>query len=126
MEIYLPILSVVMILAGGFSWQRNRYLLQTGKKADGIVFKNNIDGVVYYPVVRFLTDNQTWITQELNTGYTIAKREGTKIKLIYNPDDPNQVEIYSTFNLQVLPMLFIVVGVLLLSYSMLQLLDIVE
>ena len=126
MEIYLPILAVVMILAGGFTWQSNSYLLRNGRKTDGIVFKNNLSGRAYYPVVRFLTDNQTWVTQELKMGSTSARKEGATIKVIYNPDDPTQVEIDSIFTLQVLPVIFIVIGIILLSYSILQLLGFIK
>lgn len=67
------------------------------------------DGV-YYPVVRFKTENQQWITQQLSIGYQPAKREGTKLEVIYDPEDPSNVEINSTFQLVILPRLFVSLG----------------
>src|SRR5882757_5441527 len=97
--------AVIIILAGSIGamtagillWQKGNHLLTTGKKAEAIIFKNHykrgsdIEFDAYYPVVRFLTDKQEWITQELSIGYSPAKKEGTKLKVIYDPDDPTNV-----------------------------------
>jgi hypothetical protein len=57
-----------------------------------------------------LTDQQKWVTQELSIGYTPAKPEGTKLQVIYDPDDPTCVEINSPFFLKTLPRILIVLG----------------
>lgn len=77
--------------------------MTNGKIADAVIFKNNfhssrLSGGTYHPVVRFLTDKQEWITQELSIGYSPAKEEGTKLQVIYDPEDPTNVEINSTCN----------------------------
>lgn len=122
MPIILLISAVLILGAGGYSWRRNTYLLQYGKKAQGIIFKNNSVKGVYYPVVRFLTDQQEWITQELNTGSTYPKKEGSKLEVLYDPDDPNQIELYSSIHLRVLPIMLIIVGLILLSIGLIELL----
>ena len=74
-------ISMVATIVGILLWQKGAYLLATGKKAKAILLKNNYhrgtegDGGYYYPVVRFLTDKQEWITQELSIGYPAAKKE---------------------------------------------------
>lgn len=112
-------------------WQKNKHLLETGKKAKAIIFKNNSGSntggsAVYYPVVRFLTDKQEWITQELSAGHTLAQKEGTKVDVIYDPDDPTNVEINSLFQLKIRPGIFIVTGFCGLVVGILELLDITQ
>jgi len=93
--------SAIFIVVGAKLWQKGNHLLTKGKKADAIIFKNNFnrtgsDGGMYYPVVRFLTDKEEWITQELSIGYSSAKSEGTKLEVLYDPGDPTNVEVSST------------------------------
>jgi hypothetical protein len=64
-------------------------------------------GGYYYPVVRFLTDKKEWITQQLNIGQTPPMKEGTKVEVIYDPDEPTTVQINSRFLLEILPRLFV-------------------
>jgi hypothetical protein len=81
---------------------------------------------LYYPVVRFLTDKQEWITQELNTGYSPAKKEGTKLEIIYDPNDPQSIQINSAFQLKILPRLLIIAGIVLLLFGFSELFDITQ
>lgn len=129
-EIIILTISIGAIAVGNHLWQKGSHLLTTGKKAKAVVFKNNYssgsDGGTYYPVVRFLTDKQEWITQELSIGYSPAKKEGTKLEVIYDPDDPTNVEINSSFQLEILPRLLVVVGLCGLIFGVLELLDIIQ
>lgn len=131
-EIIILAISIVFITVGIFLWQKGNHLLTTGKKAKAIIFKNNYssgtgtNSGMYYPVVRFLTDKQEWITQELSIGYSPAKKEGIKLEVIYDPDDPSNVEINSTFQLEVLPRILVIIGVFGLAFVVLELLDITQ
>ena len=111
-------------------WQKSNHLLANGKKANAIIFKNNYKNStvtgMYYPVVRFLTDKQEWITQELQIGYNPSKKEGTKLEVIYDPNDLGTVEINSTFQLEVLPKLFVVIGLCGAIFGILELLGITQ
>ena len=98
-------------------------MLQYGKKASAIIFRNNLDHGMYFPVVRFLTDEEEWITQQLNVGFKPPKREGTKLEVIYDPNDPTQVEIDSSFYLQTLPVVFMIGGIIMMILGFLQLFD---
>ena len=107
--------SGLFIILGAILWQKGNHLLANGKKARAVIFKNNYESSssedgVYYPVVRFKTENEEWITQQLSIGYQPAKREGTKLEVIYDPEDPSNVEINSTFQLVILPRLFVSLG----------------
>lgn len=58
--------SAIFIIVGIILWQKGSHLLSNGKKAKAVIFKNNVkrsgsDGDLYYPVVRFTTDEQEWM-----------------------------------------------------------------
>jgi hypothetical protein len=131
-ELLILAISLVLIVVGVLLWQKGNHLLATGKKAKAIVFKNNYNagvgqgGGAYYTVVRFLTDKQEWITQELSVGYSPAIEEGTELDVVYDPDDPTTVEINSSFQLEVLPRLLFVLGVCGLLLGFLEILEITQ
>lgn len=113
---------IVMVLSGGFIiggvwlWQKGNHLTANGKTAKAVIFKNVYERSgssgqgFYHPVVRFKTDQGEWVTQKLGIGYLPAKAEGTKLEVIYDPEDPTNVEIHSPFQLEVLPRLFVAFG----------------
>src|SRR5882672_931311 len=110
-------LSAACLFAGVFLWRKGNHLLKNGRKAEAVIFTNNFEasddgGGVYFPVIRFLTDKQEWITQQLRVGTSSKKPEGTKLQVIYDPDDPTDFQINSIFLLEILPRLFTAVGVM--------------
>ena len=130
-ELIILLLSFGFLIIGTILWQKGNHLLANGKKADAIVFKNNFqsgssDGGMYYPVVRFLTEKKEWITQELSIGYSPAKKEGTKLQVIYDPEEPTNVEINSALQLEILPRLFVALGIVGLVFGILEYLDVTE
>ena len=130
-ELVLLFVSTVLLVLGVIFWQKGNHLLKNGKKAEAIVFSNNFQasddgGGVYYPVVRFLTDKQEWITQELNFGTNPKKREGTKLQVVYDPENPTDVQINSTFMLEILPRILTALGVMGLVFVTLEILDIIN
>jgi hypothetical protein len=76
-------------------------------------------------VDRFLTDKQEWITKELSIGYSPAKREGTKLQVSYDPEDPTNVEITSSLQLEILPRLLVALGICGLVFVSLEALQII-
>lgn len=124
-------MSSVFLVAGAVLWRKGNHLLKNGKTAEAIVFQNNFKpdsdgGGEYFPVVRFLTDKQEWITQELNFGTNPKKREGTKLQVIYDPENPTDVQINSTFMLEILPRILCALGVMGLVFVTLEILDIIN
>lgn len=124
------LVSSVFLIIGAILWQKGNHLLANGKIADGVIIANNFElspsGGTYHPVVRFLTDKQEWITQELSIGYSTAKEEGTKVQVIYDPEDPASVEINSSFQLELLPRLFVVAGICGQIFGTLEYLDYIQ
>jgi Protein of unknown function (DUF3592) len=130
-ELIILLISSGFLIVGTILWQKGNHLLTNGKVADAVIFKNNHSTSrsgrgTYYPVVRFLTDKQEWITQELSIGYSPAKEEGTKLQVIYDPEDPTKVEINSTLQLEILPRLFVALGIGGLIFGTLEYLNIIE
>jgi len=113
-EITLLFISIIFLIIGIKLWERGNALLKNGRRVNAIVFKNKFensrDGGIHYPIVRFLTDKNEWVTQELSIGYSPPKPEGSKVEVIYDPEDPNKVEINSSFQLEILPRLFVGFG----------------
>jgi len=81
---------------------------------------------MYYPVVRFTTDTEEWITQELSVGYSPAKQEGTKLEVIYNPENPTEVAINSSFQLEILPRFLTAIGITGLIIALLEFLEVTQ
>ena len=113
-ELIVAIISLITFLAGAKLRQKGNYLLAHGRKTEAVIFTNNYksdsNGGMYYPVVRFTTEKNEWITQELSIGFNPAKPQGTKLQVIYDPDDPKEVAINSTLYLEIIPLLLISIG----------------
>lgn len=124
------LISASFIIVGIIRAQKGTYLLKNGKRAKAVVYKNNYssdgDGGAYMPVVRFLTDKDEWITQELSIGYSPAIPEGTKLDVLYDPEEPTNVEINSSFQLRVLPLILVLLGVSGFVFGTLEYLNIID
>lgn len=112
-------------------WQKSSSLISHGKKAKAVVFRNNYKGVhneqgLYFPVVRFLTDKQEWVTQELSIGQNPPMEEGKQVQVIYDPEDPSEVEINTIFRLEILPRFLVAVGLCGVIIGFIMYLEIVE
>ena len=130
-EITILAISVFFLSIGISRWRKGNHLLAKGKKANATVFKNvrddsGTDGPMFYAVIQFLTDRQEAITKQRNIGYSSPEKVGTKLKVIYDPENPNDFEIHSTFNLETLPRLLTSLGVFGLIYIILEILDVVN
>ncbi|MFL9845007.1 DUF3592 domain-containing protein [Flavobacterium rhizosphaerae] len=130
-EIIVFIISVPFIMVGNNLLLKRNYLKISGKKATAIIYKNNRkygsdSDETYYPVVRFLTDKNEQITQELDCGTNPPRTLGKHIEVLYDPLNPNNVIENNTFNTIALPWLFIVLGTSGILITVLELLDITD
>ncbi|MHA7130195.1 DUF3592 domain-containing protein [Algoriphagus namhaensis] len=130
-DILLTLFFTGFIAIGLFIDQRNKQLLQHGKKAKAVIFKSvqkslSTGSALYYPVVRFKTDQDLWITKELDSGTSSRPRDGKQVEVIYDPEDPENVTIHSDFYLNVLPKIFISIGTVGLLIAVLELLEIIN
>jgi hypothetical protein len=76
--------------------KERRKIRAVGIKVEGVIFELNnrldSDGCnCYYPVVRYLTLEKEWMTQEYYVGRNPSPyQEGDKVIILYDPDDPKQ------------------------------------
>jgi hypothetical protein len=124
------IVSLIFGAIGIIQWQKGNTLISSGKKATAIVDKNvysrDGDSGTYYPVVRFLTDEKEWITQQLDVGYSPAMPEGTRIDVIYDPEEPENVQINSTFYLEILPRILVALAICGFIFGILEVFDVIS
>lgn len=129
-SLFMTIISMGLIVVGAKLWEKSSNLLANGRKTNAIIFKNEYrrssDGGMYYPVVRFLTADKEWITKELDIGYLPAKPAGTELDVIYDPEDPQTVEIYGSFQLYLLPKLLVLFGIIFLIVGVLSYAEIID
>ncbi|MCX2743302.1 DUF3592 domain-containing protein [Mangrovivirga sp. M17] len=129
-ELIITIMSGALIIFGIVLWKENDYLILHGRKTKAIIFKNNYEysrsGGIYYPVVRFTTKNEEWITQQLNTGFKPALKEGSNIEVIYDPEDPTNVKINNAFLMEILPKIFLAAGIVGFVLGILDYLEVLE
>jgi hypothetical protein len=112
--LFIAFAALIFLIVGIKAFQKRYYILVNGKKVIAIIFKNEYEssksGGHYFPVVRFQTDKEEWITQKLNVGYSTALHEGNDIKIIYNPHKPTEVYLNSAISLILVPVIIIILG----------------
>ncbi len=108
LEVIFPLIfGAVFIFAGITQKKKWKYLFKNGIKVKGIVYKLHGE----FPVVRFTTLEKEWITKELRNGTGLEwLNEGDEIEVIYNPNNPEEVEIYQPNSLNFLIIFFIIFG----------------
>ncbi len=130
--VLIVLVSLVSLIIGVKFWQKGNLLIETGITTSGTIFKNNFKGAagfshgMYYPVVRFLTERKEWITQELSIGRNPPIKEGSKVTVIYDPEDPTNVDIRSTFRQEILPRILLAIGVAGIIIGLLGYLELIE
>lgn len=121
------IISTVVLVVGASFWLQSVRLRSNGIKCLGIIVKNNYEssrnGGLYYPVIRFVTEEKIWITKQLNVGTKPAMREGKQVKIIYNADDPYDFQLDSFFLLDILPRLLVALGITGIAYGLMMCLE---
>ncbi|WP_420317009.1 DUF3592 domain-containing protein [Ekhidna sp.] len=129
-EIIISLISGGTIILGVYWWRKGNHLILNGKKVDALVYANrhqyhptNNKIGLYFPVVRFLTEEKEWITKKLEIGYNPPLEEGSKIKIIYDPDNPEYLQIDNSFMLEFLPRILVTSGLIGLILSLMYYLE---
>ncbi len=94
-----------------------RKMIKTGVEAEGVIFdfaeNNNPNDPQRFPIIRFLTTDKTWITEQTNTYYTGMQKD-QRVSVIYNPENPKQF-ILKTRLTTIIPLIFAAAGAILLA-----------
>ncbi|MEQ9091363.1 MAG: DUF3592 domain-containing protein [Balneola sp.] len=130
-DLIIVFIASIAVILGIVQWQKGKKLLGKGIKARAVVYKNinksrNSDSGYYYPVIRFQTEDDKWITQELNFGQTNPKEVGTELDILYDPQEPTIVDINSKFRLEILPRVLVSVGLVALILGLLSYFDLIH
>lgn len=111
-------IGVAFLIAAVSLDKKYKALLKTGKEVEGVVFdmdssdNTGIDGSdsLAYPIIRFVTHKQEWITKKADFSYSGLK-PGDKLNIIYDPENPTNFTIKSTV-VSLLPILLMIIGAL--------------
>lgn len=120
--IILIIVSLVVILVAIINLGKYKKIAATGIQAEGIIFDiesstttNNT--AVTYPIVRFLTEQNEWITQKASVSLVPGSyKKGQPVTVVYLKDKPTEFFIKSNWTNTVLAIM-IIIGLALLAYG---------
>ena len=112
------ILGILFLVVAYNNDKKYKTLLKTGKEVEGVVFdmdnsdSTGIDGSdsLAYPIIRFVTHKQEWITKKADFSYSGLK-PGDKLNIIYDPENPANFTIKSTI-VSLMPILLMIIGTL--------------
>ena len=120
------ILGPCFILGGYYYVRKIERVVKNGIKTEGVIFDivqdskfGGSDTDNETPVVRFVTEKQEWITAKSTLGikgiYTF--NVGSKIEIIYNPDNPREFILANEKNFPWAPYIVLIIGALLTLIS---------
>ena len=128
MESYILLMVGLVFFYWGIILRRSTgRLLKSGKVAEGVVFdfadSEMTNSQVRYPVIRFVTSDQKWITEKSSTSGFPALQKGQKVSVLYNPDNPKEF-IIRTKMTRFTPYLIFILATMLLVAGIFQILHI--
>ena len=124
-ELLIPFfIGAVLIWFSIKNQSKYKQLLNSGERSEGIVFdleKNkNSDSNAQYPIIRFFTKKEVWITKRVNLGISFSTYEqGDKESVIYNPEKQEEFMLESKWQmiasqvLLALGIISLVIGIIL-------------
>ena len=114
-DIILCVISIALLGVGAYMWRRASRLISIGEKATATVVENrysyNKNGGYYFPIVKFTTRDNRVILQELDVAQRPAMVEGSVVNVIYDPENPADVTISSSWLLEILPRFLLAAGI---------------
>ena len=126
----LIILAITVIVIAIFTLNKYKKISATGVESEGIVFEiesstTSINTTTLtYPIVRFLTRKNEWITQKASVSIVPSTyKKGQKIKVVYLEDKPTEFFIKSPLTNTIFA-LMIFIGLLLLTFATYSLINI--
>jgi hypothetical protein len=130
-SLILYLIGSGFIIFGAMLWQKGSRLQAYGKKAQAVIIQNNFHrdrsgGGTYHPVVRFVTDTEERIIQELDFGVNPPMAEGTPLEVLYDPEEPTTVTLASPFYLEILPRILVASGLIAVVSASLELLGVIS
>jgi len=125
----LIIAGLIGALLSIFKTTKNKILIQSGQKTEGIIFdqrassfdNNNTNDKV---VVRFVTDKQEWITKEIDQDFAVfftgQYKKGDRITIFYDRNNPNNFYVANKQSETIGRVFLFVVGVTIAAVGLYQ------
>jgi hypothetical protein len=112
--------GLVLILLSLKSTEKKKRVIANGIETDGIIFSFESSGIsdssAVYPVIRFVTKEGVWITELADMVLPrYLLKEGQKVRVIYNADNPKEFVCKTTFDFAKLSYVFLIAGFLCIA-----------
>lgn len=118
-EVVGLLIGILIFIAGMRLRQKRQQLINNGRRVKATVYdiEQDDDGSLYYPVVRFITVNDEWITKRYQIGRPYGTyTQGKLVTVIYSKTDPNNFVI-DDLKSQLTGQLLTVVGIVVIVLS---------
>ncbi len=120
-NIIIPIfVGSVSILLSLKLTEKKKRIIANGIETNGVIFSFESpeisDSSSVYPVIRFVTKEGVWITELADIALPrFLLKEGQKVRVIYNADNPKEFVYKTTFDVTNLSYVFLVAGFLFIA-----------
>jgi hypothetical protein len=120
--VLLIILSLALILIAIIVFSKYKKISTNGIEADAIIFDiesspTNGDTTITFPIVRFVTEKNEWVTQKASVSIIpYSYKKGQSVVVVYSKDKPSDFFIKSNWTNGVL-IAMIIIGLALITYG---------
>jgi len=120
--VLLIILSLAVILIAIIVFSKYKKISTNGIEADAIIFDiesspTNGDTTITFPIVRFVTEKNEWVTQKASVSIIpYSYKKGQSVVVVYSKDKPSDIFIKSNWTNGVL-IAMIIIGLALITYG---------
>jgi Protein of unknown function (DUF3592) len=129
MESILIIAIGIALLYVAFKFRvSTQKIAEKGIETEGVIFdvvpSKNPDSRANYPLIRFVTTEKEWITEEYSVS-TIPGlfKKGQKVTVVYNSDNPKEFFVKSPIT-SLVPILLTILAVIILATGICKLLHV--
>ncbi len=120
--VLLIIISLAVIVIAIIALSKYTKISTNGIEADAIIFDiefspTNGDTTITFPIVRFVTEKNEWITQKASVSIIpYSYKKGQSVVVVYSKDKPSDFFIKSNWTNGVL-IAMIIIGLALITYG---------
>lgn len=127
--VVMTLIGLIVCLIAVYYSNKYKRLLKTGESAEGIIFDYEIssnDGVsTQYPIVRYVTRQQQWVTKKAEvsiTSFSSFLKKGSKVTVFYDPANPEEFVIYHKL-IQVIIIITFIIGMIVIALGIILILN---
>lgn len=120
--VLLIIISLAVIVIAIIALSKYKKISSNGIEADAIIFDfesspTNGDTTITFPIVRFVTKKNEWITQKASVSIIpYSYKKGQSVVVVYSKENPSDFFIKSNWTNGVL-IAMIIIGLALMTYG---------